>query len=1175
MTSLTKRLFHLFEPADLERASQEIRPVKVSSPRVGQVKAVVTDESGATHDVLLELSATRRGGMTLESRSTSRRGRAGLPCAELAAVLLEVDRRGFFSGVHEHTPIELDVLADDDADGEELLDVGDDESEPPTGDSEAEGDDPAADDDEVAAGGEPYTPSITSVVELPRHHWPSGRQPAWSVDLEARRRLVEPAVRTRSFTLGDARRGSGGLVFLLDINASTDSRGVLLTPARIAVDVAGNATGRPKPVVIDAAVREQLDAHERAVLAELLGSSAVIDRGLSEAVATSEVSRILIDESAVATRLAWLCERGRLLFQPEPRRNPELAIPLAWDGSRPWQFSLVVGPDDAPISSEEEASLTEKSEKPAAKRPAKATLDGMLTQGSQRRQLNSARAILRCGLAVFDDRLARVDLGNDVGWLEQFERRGPIDLPGQHIDGLIEQLASLANPPRLVLPSWTGWRIESGQPRPKLVLDDSPAVSTETDGSGTRRRRQQRVRLAGRIWFEYGGIFVEADDPSGGAVDAAARVLVLRDREAEKFAIAELPRFGGLSPKDAEAGHHVEIARERLDASVAQLAAVGWAVEVAGRRYRPAGSMAWHVTSGIDWFELSGTLDFGGASVEMPALLEAIARGDRAVELSDGSMGILPDDWPGQLEPLVALAQKQDGRLRYGRMQAALLDALLASQPSIRVDEAFERIREELTSGERPQPEPEPEGFKGTLRQYQREGLGWLVFLEKMGLGGCLADDMGLGKTIQVLAMLLRRRLQVAAGGLGHRPSLVVVPKSLIFNWMDEAARFAPQLTVLNHTGAARRENNDALPTADIILTTYGTLRRDAVEHRQQEFDYVVLDEAQTIKNAGSQAAKACRLLKARHRLAVTGTPVENHIGELWSIFEFLNPGQLGTATRLRRFLAGGRGGSAADIVARAVRPYLLRRTKDQVLTDLPEKTEQTLVVELGTKQRKAYDELREHYRQELTGRINRMGIGRSRIAVLEALLRLRQAACHPGLIDHSEKSEPGAKLEALLGQLDEVTDEGHKVLVFSQFTSFLAILRQHLDAKGMTYEYLDGRTTDRQARVNRFQEDLDCRLFLISLKAGGQGLNLTAADYIYILDPWWNPAVEAQAVDRAHRIGQTRPVFAYRLIARDTVEEKIVSLQARKRELAESIVRAEEGMAASLTAEDVELLFS
>ena len=1172
MTSLAQRLFHLFEPSDIERANQEIRPIQVSSPRVGQVKAVVTDEQGISHDVLLELSATRRGGMTLETRSTSRRGKAGLPCAELAAVLLEVDRRGFFSGVHEHTPIELDVLADEDAEEDELLDLPADEVDnaatDESGSSGNAGDasDEADDEPRVAA----------PVVQPTRQTWPSGRQPAWSVDLEARRRLVEPAVRTRSFALGDSRKNGGGLVFLLDINASTETRGVLLTPARITVDVAGNATGRPKPVVIDAAIREQLDVHERAMLAELLGSSAVIDRGLSEAVASSEVSRIRIDESAVATRLSWLCERGRLLFQPEPRRNPELAIPLAWDGSRPWQFSLVVGPDDAPVTSDDESKITKSGDAaPAIKRPGKATLEGMLTQGSQRRPLSSARAILRCGLAVFDDRLARVELGADVGWLEQFERRGQIELPGQHIDGLIEQLAGLANPPRLVLPAWTGWRVESGTPRPKLLLDDSPAVSTETDGTTTRRRRQQRVRLAGRVWFDYGGILVEADDPAGGAADVTNHILVLRNREAERFAVAELPRFGGLSPKDAAAGHHVEIARERLDASVAQLAAVGWSVEVAGRRYRPAGSMAWHVTSGIDWFELSGSLDFGGVTVEMPALLEAIARGDRAVELSDGSMGILPDDWPGQLEPLVALAQKQDGRLRYGRMQAALLDALLASQPSIRVDEAFERIREELTSGERPQPEAEPEGFQGTLRQYQKEGLGWLVFLEKMGLGGCLADDMGLGKTIQVLAMLLRRQQKVAAEGLGHHPSMVVVPKSLIFNWMEEAQRFAPQLKVVNYTGAARKEHSETLAEANLILTTYGTLRRDAVEHRQLEFDYVVLDEAQTIKNAGSQAAKACRLLRARHRLAVTGTPVENHIGELWSIFEFLNPGQLGTATRLRRFLAGGRGGSAADIVARAVRPYLLRRTKSQVLTDLPEKTEQTLVVELGKKQRKAYDELREHYRQELSGRISRMGIGRSRIAVLEALLRLRQAACHPGLIDASEKDEPGAKLEALLGQLDEVTDEGHKVLVFSQFTSFLAILRQHLDAKGTTYEYLDGRTTDRQARVNRFQEDPDCRLFLISLKAGGQGLNLTAADYIYILDPWWNPAVEAQAVDRAHRIGQTRPVFAYRLIAKDTVEEKIVNLQARKRELAESIVRAEEGMAASLTAEDVELLFS
>jgi SNF2 family DNA or RNA helicase len=429
--------------------------------------------------------------------------------------------------------------------------------------------------------------------------------------------------------------------------------------------------------------------------------------------------------------------------------------------------------------------------------------------------------------------------------------------------------------------------------------------------------------------------------------------------------------------------------------------------------------------------------------------------------------------------------------------------------------------------------------------------------------------------TIQVLAMFVRRCQVVSAGGLAHRPSLVIVPKSLVFNWIEEAAKFGPSLRVVNHTGNQRTEGAESLADADIVLTTYGTLRRDIMRHREVEFDYIVLDEAQSIKNAGSQAAKACRLLRARHRLALTGTPVENHIGELWSIFEFLNPGQLGSAARLKRFLSGGRGGSAAEVVARAVRPFLLRRTKAQVLSDLPEKTEQTIFCELGETQRKAYDELREHYRQELSGRIGKMGIGRSRIAVLEALLRLRQTACHPGLVDGNRIDEPAAKLETLLEQLGEVLAEGHKVLVFSQFTSFLSIVRRQLDARSIPYEYLDGKTTDRQARVAHFQEDPDCRLFLVSLKAGGQGLNLTAADYIYILDPWWNPAVEAQAVDRAHRIGQTRRVFAYRLIAKDTVEEKILALQDRKRDLAESIVRADENMISTLTPEDVELLLS
>jgi superfamily II DNA or RNA helicase len=1158
MKTLEKRLFHLFSAADVARA-RSITPAAVACPRVGQVRASVSDEDGAEHEVWLELSAHRRGGMTLESRCTTAAGRSGRPCAVLAAVLLEVDRRGLLSGIHEQTPLALDIV--------------------PT-------EEPSAADAEPAA--EPADAEISPAADPPDAPGPgragrrgSQRLPAWAAELEERRRLVEPAVRSRALEIPDARRTGGGLVFLLDLGASSEARAAVLTPCRMQLDVAGNATGVPRPVVLGPGEVEldHLDRQERSLVERLVGAAIAGESGgLPAPPEQRSIARIVVSPRSAAAHLAMLCEAGRLVVQPEPRRAPEHVVPLAWDDGRPWEFAFVLEPDDEDVRPARGRAASADDGDAPPPRPAKATLRGMLVRGSQRKDLREPRAILRSGIVVFADRIARLASGGAAGWVDQFERRGPIEIAAAQTDGLVERLATLADVPRLVLPAWTGWRIESAAPRPKLVLDDAPAVADDDEPTRGRRRSAPRVNLAGRIWFDYAGLLVAGDDPAGGAVDATRRIVVRRDPQAERESLGLLPRHGATAPRAAaveglDSPHHVEIARNRLDTSVASLAAAGWTIEVSGRRYRPAGSVAWNVTSGIDWFELSAAVDFGGVTADLPALLEALARGSRAVELPDGSMGILPESFQSQLEPMAALAQRHDGRLRYGRIQMALLDALLAGQPQSHVDEAFERMREQLAAGERPEAESEPEGFQGTLRHYQREGLGWLVFLERMGLGGCLADDMGLGKTIQVLALLARRQAEVRAAGIPHRPALVVVPRSLVFNWIEEARKFAPALRVVNHTGNARGEATEALAEADVVVTTYGTLRRDIIAHRETEFDYVILDEAQSIKNAASQAAKACRLLRARHRLALTGTPVENHIGELWSIFEFLNPGQLGSAGRLRKFLADGRG--SADVVARAVRPYLLRRTKAQVLSDLPEKTEQTLFVELGDAQRKAYDELREHFRAELTGRIGRMGIGRSRIAVLEALLRLRQTACHHGLVDPTRVDEPCGKLETLLEQLDEVLDEGHKVLVFSQFTSFLAILRRRLDEKSLTYEYLDGRTTDRQARVVRFQEDADCRLFLVSLKAGGQGLNLTAADYIYILDPWWNPAVEAQAVDRAHRIGQTRRVFAYRLIARDTVEEKILALQDRKRELAESIVRADESMIASLTPEDVELLLS
>jgi SNF2 family DNA or RNA helicase len=438
---------------------------------------------------------------------------------------------------------------------------------------------------------------------------------------------------------------------------------------------------------------------------------------------------------------------------------------------------------------------------------------------------------------------------------------------------------------------------------------------------------------------------------------------------------------------------------------------------------------------------------------------------------------------------------------------------------------------------------------------------------------------MGLGKTIQVLSLLEERRALRHADKPAHRlpPSLVVMPRSLVFNWQQEAERFTPGLRILEHTGGVRIRGHEHFDDYDAVLTTYGTLRRDAPFFKDKMFDYVILDEAQAIKNASTESAKAARLLRGSHKLALSGTPVENHLGELWSLFEFLNPGMLGAASVLK--LGKGSGGKLDDaqraLIAQALRPFILRRTKSQVARDLPEKVEQTLFCQLGPAQRTLYNELRDHYRRTLLNRIEHDGLEKSKIHILEALLRLRQAAIHPGLIDRARVHEPSAKLDMLLPQLAEVLEEGHKALIFSQFTSVLAILRDRLDEQQIRYEYLDGQTRDRATPVEHFQNDPESRLFLISLKAGGLGLNLTAAEYVFLLDPWWNPAVEAQAIDRTHRIGQTRSVFAYRLIAKDTVEEKVLELQEGKREIADAIINQDNSLLRNLRSEDLALLLN
>jgi superfamily II DNA or RNA helicase len=809
--------------------------------------------------------------------------------------------------------------------------------------------------------------------------------------------------------------------------------------------------------------------------------------------------------------------------------------PLTWDEGEPWTLWLQV---------------TES--------PREYTITGSLRRGGERMAVGDPLVLSGGGILVTGSAAARFEHGGAFSWAVALREEAEVKVPRAAGPDLIARLLRVPRLPKLDLPPSLRFEQVPGIPRPHLTLRRSRAALSAD-------------QLSAALAFAYEGALVGAVEPASGVLLPEARRFLLRDAAAESAAV-QLLRDVGFSDapgfSDDSVGRFM-IAARRMPAAVRALVEAGWHVDAAGQVFRSGTAFRVGIASGIDWFDLRVEAAFGDRRAALPELLEALRRGEATVRLDDGSFGLLPEAWLKQLGMLADLGAVKDGGLRYTRSQAGLLDALLAAQPETTCDEGFAAAREELRRFEGIKPVDEPEGFQGALRPYQRDGLGWLHFLRQFRFGGCLADDMGLGKTVQVLALLESRRERRAA------PSLVVVPRSLVFNWMQEAQRFAPRLRVLDHSGAARETSAAAFDGYDVVLTTYGTLRRDVAALCDVPFDYVILDEAQAIKNAATQSAKAVRLLRAEHRLALSGTPVENHVGELWSLFEFLNPGMLGRGTLFRGMDARDPGGESRRAVGRALRPFILRRSKEQVAADLPAKLEQTLYCDLLPRDRRRYDGLRDHYRASVLERVERDGLTRARMHVLEALLRLRQAACHYGLIDKSKTGEPSAKLDVLLPQLQEVIEEGHKALVFSQFTSLLAVVRERLDGLGVRYEYLDGRTRDRQARVDRFQGDPECRLFLVSLKAGGLGLNLTAAEYVFLLDPWWNPAVEAQAVDRAHRIGQTRAVFAFRLIARDTVEEKVLQLQESKRSLARDLISGDDSLVRSLTREDLERLLS
>ena len=632
-----------------------------------------------------------------------------------------------------------------------------------------------------------------------------------------------------------------------------------------------------------------------------------------------------------------------------------------------------------------------------------------------------------------------------------------------------------------------------------------------------------RQDLRASVQFDYDGIVVEGP-PGATAYDGERRRLVRRNRSAEQAAIDRLHQLGfRYTWSHFESRQILGISPEQFPKVVHTLVNEGWRVEAEGRAFRSPVGMQLEVSSGIDWFDLHGDIDFGdGRSAPFPQLLAAISRGEDVVVLDDGSVGLLPEEWLRRYTAIAGFGKTEGDAIRFGRSQAALLDALLATQPTIAYDEVFERVRSELQSFGGVSAADAPPSFRGTLREYQREALGWFEFLRRFNFGGCLADDMGLGKTVMVLALLDGCRTTARQGP--RVPSLVVVPKSLVFNWMEEAARFAPELKVLDYTGPVR--DVAAIRDADLVLTTYGTLRRDAVDLSAIEFDYAILDEAQAIKNAATASAKAARLLRARHRLALSGTPIENHLGELWSLFEFLNPGLLGTAKAFQR--AGGtrgarRPGSRVAVARAAAVPPAAHEGAGGAGAAATDGADASVRA-----RRRAATALRRAARPLPR---DAAGTGRARGGqpFEDADPRGAAAAAAGRLPQRPHRSAPRARARRRSSTCSsrgssEVIDEGHKALVFSQFTSFLALLRPRLDALGITYEYLDGRTRDRAARVDRFQSDPDCRLFLISLKAGGLGLNLTAAEYVFLLDPWWNPAVGSTG-DRSR--APDRPVAA------------------------------------------------
>ena len=758
----------------------------------------------------------------------------------------------------------------------------------------------------------------------------------------------------------------------------------------------------------------------------------------------------------------------------------------------------------------------------------------------------------------------------DVLQAEKFLKEGNIQLRKENWAEKMQHI---------ILPLTKEYHVEFDKSLVKEIKSGDPEIKLQLQEKGDY--------LVFQPIFTYKGFETKASDRESITIPDGDKILIInRNKEAEEIFVQKLESLHSLFVRPGETNNLVlkgaDVLRNNwfflfVDAMKEMKIPVFGFEALRNFRFNTARPNTHiHVSSGLDWFDAKVEIEFGDQRVGIDDIKKALVNKQSFVQLTDGTLGILPDEWLKRYALLFKVGDGRSNQLRLSKYHMSVIDDLYENRDetelSFELDEKFERLKEFKNI---PEIAP-PVDLQSILRPYQTSGFQWLNYLNDVGWGGILADDMGLGKTVQALSML--HHYKEINGSL---KAIVVCPTTLIYNWKNEVEKFTPSLNWHIHHGSMRSRDIEELQKHNIIITTYGTLRSDIQLLLKVYFDYVILDESQAIKNPSSKVTRAACLLNAKNRLCMSGTPLQNNTFDIFAQMNFLNPGLLGSMEFFRNEFAtpidkfGEQ--EQKEHLRKLLFPFILRRTKEQVAKDLPDKTETILFCEMEKEQRKIYDAYRNSYRDKILGTIDEQGIDKSQLTILQGLMKLRQICDSPAILNEEEKyPNHSIKLDELAREIEENIGD-HKALIFSQFLGMLALIKAKLIQDNIPYQYFDGSTSavDREKAIQHFQNNDECRVFLISLKAGGVGLNLTAADYVYIVDPWWNPAVEQQAIDRTHRIGQTKNIFAYRMICIDTIEDKILQLQERKRKLASELIADDASFVKALTKSDVEYLFS